>query len=45
MILKYIQEENGQKFAEVTFTSIEVDAPLDASIFTVPPDYHPTEQP
>jgi len=45
MILKYIQEENGQKFAEVTFTSIEVDAPLEASVFTVPPDYRPTGQP
>jgi len=45
IILKYVQEENGQKFAEVTFTSIEVDAPIDASVFSVPPDYRPTGQP
>lgn len=45
MILKYSREENGQKFVEMAFTSIEVDMPIDASIFTVPPDYHPTGQP
>ncbi|MCL5429551.1 MAG: LuxR C-terminal-related transcriptional regulator [Chloroflexi bacterium] len=42
MILKHVQEENGQKFAEATFASIEIDVPVDAKAFTIPPEYRPT---
>lgn len=44
IILKYIQEENGQKYVEVNFTYLEVDMPVDADIFSIPSDYHPSEQ-
>ena len=44
MIFRYIQEEYGQKFVEVNFTSLEVDEPIDANVFSVSPDYHPTDQ-
>lgn len=39
MILKYVQEENGQKYVEVNFTSLEIDSPLAGDIFRVPSDY------
>jgi DNA-binding CsgD family transcriptional regulator/outer membrane lipoprotein-sorting protein len=44
MILKYIQVENGQKYVEVNFTSLEVDMPIDAETFNISTDYQPTEQ-
>jgi DNA-binding CsgD family transcriptional regulator/outer membrane lipoprotein-sorting protein len=40
MILKYVQEENGQKYVEVNFTHLEVDMPVSADIFSVAPEYH-----
>ncbi len=45
MILKYTREENGQKFVDVIFTSIEINVPVDASVFSVPADYRPNGQP
>ncbi|MBI1793914.1 MAG: helix-turn-helix transcriptional regulator [Chloroflexi bacterium] len=45
MILKYSREENGRKIVEVNITSIEVNMPIDSSIFSVPADYRPNGQP
>jgi hypothetical protein len=44
MILKYVQEENGQKYVEVNFTSLEVDMPVVADTFRIPSDYRPVGQ-
>jgi outer membrane lipoprotein-sorting protein len=44
MILKYVQEESGQKYVEVNFTYIKVDMPVSADIFSVPSDYHSVGQ-
>lgn len=44
MILRYVQEENGQKYVEVNFMFLKVDMPIDAGAFSVPSDYHPIEQ-
>ncbi len=44
MILRYVQEENGQKYVEFNFTLLEVDMPLDANTFAVPSDYQSVEQ-
>ncbi len=39
MVIKYLQEDNGQKYVEVNFTYLEVDMPVDADIFSIPSDY------
>ncbi len=44
IILRYLQEENGQKFVEAHFTLLEMDKEFDANTFGVPPDYHSTTQ-
>lgn len=44
MILKFSREENGQKLAEVSFLSLELDVPIDASVFSVPAGYRLSEQ-
>ncbi len=45
LILRYIQEIDGQKFVEVNFTSISFDEPIDGGNFSVPPDYDRVETP
>ncbi|MGC1375060.1 MAG: hypothetical protein WA821_02490 [Anaerolineales bacterium] len=45
MILKYIQIQDGKKFAEAAFTSLVIDQPIDAVVFRVPAQYHLAEQP
>jgi len=44
MILKFSQIENGEKFVDVNFTSLEVDMTVDAKTFGVPSDYQPAAQ-
>lgn len=44
MILKYVQEEDGQKYVEVNFTYLEIDMPVVADTFRIPSDYRPVGQ-
>lgn len=44
MILKFSQIENGEKFVDVNFTSLEVDMTVDAKTFGIPSDYQPAAQ-
>lgn len=43
IILKYLQEESGQKRLEMHFTRLEIDAPVDADTFRVPFGYRLSE--
>lgn len=45
VILRYIQEIDGQKFVEVNFTSVSFDAQITPSNFSVPPEYDRVETP
>jgi DNA-binding CsgD family transcriptional regulator len=45
IILKYSREENGQKFVDAAFTSLQLDMPIEASVFSVPAGYRSNGQP
>ncbi len=45
IILKYSQEENGRKFVDASFTSLELDMSIDASVFRIPVGYSSSGQP